>query len=104
MLNDFEADPKVKVYIKLPNWFKIETPLGSYNPDWAAVIEKSGKEQLYFVIETKGEENKALLRPEEQAKINCATKHFKAIDTGVIYEAPVAYADKFIEDKTIEKL
>lgn len=100
----FEADPKVKVYVKLPNWFKIETPLGNYNPDWAAVIEKSGKEQLYFVIETKGEENKALLRPEEQAKINCATKHFKAIDTGVIYEAPVAYADDFLRRNTLNNL
>ena len=100
----FEADPKVKVYVKLPNWFKIETPLGNYNPDWAAVIEKSGKEQLYFVIETKGEENKSLLRPEEQAKIDCATKHFEAIDTGVIYEAPVAYADDFLKRNTLNDL
>lgn len=100
----FESDPKVKVYVKLPNWFKIETPLGNYNPDWAAVIEKNGKEQLYFVIETKGEENLALLRPEEQAKINCAKKHFEAINTGVIYEAPVAYADQFIKDKTTGQL
>jgi len=29
----FELSEDVKVYAKLPGWFKIETPLGSYNPD-----------------------------------------------------------------------
>ena len=27
----------IKLFIKLPGWFKIETPIGTYNPDWAIV-------------------------------------------------------------------
>jgi len=48
----FENNPMVKVYAKLPGFFKIDTPLGSYNPDWAVVINKDGEEKLYFVVET----------------------------------------------------
>ncbi|MCP4762635.1 MAG: DEAD/DEAH box helicase family protein, partial [archaeon] len=48
----FEQSEDVKVYAKLPAWFKIDTPLGSYNPDWAVLIERDGKEKLYFVVET----------------------------------------------------
>lgn len=68
----------VKVFAKLPSKFKIDTPLGSYNPDWAYVEEADGKECVYFVIETKGKargEN----RPSEEAKIECAEKHFEAL-------------------------
>ena len=37
--------------MKLPSWFRIDTPIGSYNPDWAFVTERD--EKLYFVRETK---------------------------------------------------
>ena len=43
----------MKVYAKLPGWFKVPTPLGTYNPDWAVLVEKDGTERLYFVVETK---------------------------------------------------
>lgn len=33
----FERSTNVKVYAKLPHWFKIDTPLGPYNPDWAVL-------------------------------------------------------------------
>lgn len=84
----FESDENVKVYVKLPNWFKIDTPVGSYNPDWAVVINKEGVEKLYFVIETKGTDIFGFLRPEEQSKIAFARKHFKAINTDVTFEGP----------------
>lgn len=84
----FESDENVKVYVKLPNWFKIDTPVGSYNPDWAAVINKDGIEKLYFVIETKGTDIVGFLRPEEQSKIAFARKHFEAINTEVAFEGP----------------
>ncbi len=32
---DCENSSEVKYYFKLPNWFKIPTPIGNYNPDWA---------------------------------------------------------------------
>lgn len=92
----FEEDKNVKVYVKLPNWFKIDTPLGNYNPDWALVVEKGGKEKLYFVIESKGTENRRELRPEEDAKITCAEKHFEAIGTDAEFRAPVSDVRKFM--------
>ncbi|OQX58975.1 MAG: hypothetical protein B5M52_04380 [Helicobacteraceae bacterium 4484_230] len=75
----FENNPMVKVYAKLPGFFKIETPLGSYNPDWAVVIEKDGDEKLYFVVETKSSLFTDALRPAEQAKIDCGMAHFYAL-------------------------
>ncbi|MFT9486584.1 MAG: type III restriction-modification system endonuclease [Tepidibacillus sp.] len=92
----FENDENVKVYVKLPGWFKIETPIGDYNPDWAAVINKDGEEKLYFVIETKGTDVEAFLRPEEQAKIKYARKHFEAMNTNVIFEGPESDVNQFM--------
>lgn len=92
----FESDKNVKVYVKLPSWFKIDTPLGNYNPDWALVVEKGGKEKLYFIIESKGTENRLELRPEEEAKITCAEKHFEAIGTDAKFRAPVSDVSKFM--------
>lgn len=92
----FESDENVKVYVKLPNWFKIDTPVGSYNPDWAAVINKDGVEKLYFVIETKGTDIFGFLRPEEQSKIAFARKHFAAIHTDVAFDGPESDVDDFL--------
>lgn len=50
---ELEEQDEVKLYVKLPGWFKIPTPLGTYNPDWALVIEDNGEEHIYFVVETK---------------------------------------------------
>ena len=74
-----EKNEAVKVYAKLPGWFKVSTPLGTYNPDWAVLIEKDGEERLYFVVETKGSLFKDDLRDKEGAKIACGKAHFKAL-------------------------
>lgn len=79
---ELDINERIKLFIKLPNWFKINTPVGSYNPDWAIVGAKRDlrgqeSEKLYFVIETKGDLNN--LRFEERAKINSAKKHFEVI-------------------------
>lgn len=79
---DLEKNEAVKVYAKLPGWFKVPTPLGSYNPDWAVLIEKDGVERLYFVVETKGSLFKDDLRGKEGAKIQCGKAHFQAIAVG----------------------
>ena len=94
----FESDENVKVYMKLPNWFKIETPIGNYTPDWAAVISKDGEEKLYFVLETKGTDIEEFLRTPEIAKIDFARKHFEAIDADVIFEGPVNDVNQFLLD------
>lgn len=74
--NDF-----VLFYLKLPSWFKIDTPVGPYNPDWALMYKDD--DLLYFVAETK-DENAAkdlnLLRPIERLKITSGRKHFKAYE------------------------
>jgi len=76
---DLEANEAVKVYAKLPAWFKIPTPLGTYNPDWAVLIDEDGAEKLYFVVETKSSGWWDDLRHQEGAKIKCGEKHFAAI-------------------------
>jgi type III restriction enzyme len=77
-----EINEAVKVYAKLPGWFKVPTPLGTYNPDWAVLVEKGGVERLYFVVETKSSLFTDDLRDKESAKIECGKAHFKALATG----------------------
>ncbi|MCU7839418.1 MAG: DEAD/DEAH box helicase family protein [Candidatus Thiodiazotropha sp. (ex Troendleina suluensis)] len=80
---DLEKNDKVKVYAKLPPWFKVPTPLGTYNPDWAVVVEDEGEEKLYFVVETKGSTWWGDLRHAEGAKIKCGEKHFEEVANDV---------------------
>jgi type III restriction enzyme len=79
LTKEFEKNTNVKVYAKLPRWFTIETPLGNYNPDWAVLFEEDGREQLYFVVESKGSMGLEFLRPSEQGKIECGKAHFKEL-------------------------
>src|SRR4029453_13708516 len=37
---DLDSNENVKLFVKLPSWFKIDTPIGPYNPDWAFVTER----------------------------------------------------------------
>lgn len=71
----------MRVYAKLPGWFKVPTPLGTYNPDWAVLVEQDDEERLYFVVETKVSQYKQDLRDKEWAKIKCGEAHFDAIAT-----------------------
>jgi type III restriction enzyme len=85
------TDDDVKLFVKLPDWFKIDTPLGSYNPDWAVVFDKNGVERLYFVIETKGSIYREDIGEIERAKITCGEKHFAAIDPELTFEQASGY-------------
>lgn len=91
---DAEACEQVKMYVKLPGTFRIHTPLGPYNPDWALVLEVEGKNHLYFVVETKGTDLLGELRDTEKGKIQCAEQHFNTVAAGqegsARYLAPVA--------------
>jgi type III restriction enzyme len=69
---------RVQFFVKLPAWFTVDTPLGPYNPDWAIVFERT--QRLYLVRETKGSLDADQRRHEENVKIECAKRHFKAID------------------------
>jgi type III restriction enzyme len=75
-----DSNEDVLFYIKLPRWFRIDTPVGSYNPDWAVAYRND--QVLYFVAETKDTGRRTgiaveLLRPIEQLKIECGSRHFK---------------------------
>lgn len=78
-----DHDPDVKLFFKIPSRFKIETPIGSYNPDWAVYLTKNGEEKLYFILETKGSASFMDLRTREQLKIRCGKKHFEALNNGI---------------------
>jgi type III restriction enzyme len=70
----------VKFFMKLPDKFKIETPVGSYNPDWAIIKQDDdGATRIYMIRETKSTADESKRRPSENAKIKAAKKHFEAI-------------------------
>ncbi len=84
---DLERKESVKLFVKLPSWFTIETPIGKYNPDWAIV--KHDDNTLYFVRETKGTLDFTKLRNSEAYKIRCGEKHFEelGVDFKVVMDA-----------------
>jgi type III restriction enzyme len=89
----FNENENVKLFTKLPNWFKINTPLGNYNPDWAVLIEEDYEEKLYFVVESKGSLFDEDLRYTESAKIYCGKEHFAAIANDVIFVKSNGFED-----------
>jgi type III restriction enzyme len=86
--DELEKNDAIKVYAKLPGWFRVPTPLGTYNPDWAVLVEKDGAERLYFVVETKSSLFDDDLRKREGAKIACGRAHFRALE---VRETPAKY-------------
>lgn len=78
-----DDDPDVKMFFKIPDRYKIDTPIGTYNPDWAVYLTRNDEEKLYFVLETKGSTSFMDLRTREQLKIHCGEKHFEALDNGI---------------------
>ncbi len=70
---------EVLVYAKLPSGFKIPTPVGNYNPDWAIVFDTNKFKYVYFIAETKGTMESLQLKEIETRKINYAKKHFEAL-------------------------
>jgi type III restriction enzyme len=76
--HDCSVDERVKFFFKLPSRFKIPTPLGTYNPDWAVVLENDTR--VYFVAETKSSTVRSNRRPAENLQIACGRKHFGLAD------------------------
>ncbi|HZL04339.1 MAG TPA: type III restriction endonuclease subunit R, partial [Coriobacteriia bacterium] len=67
----------IKLFVKLPRWFEIDTPVGQYNPDWAILKQNGGP--LYLVRETKGTRDFLKLRTSEADKVRCGQRHFEAL-------------------------
>ncbi len=84
-----EHEEDVAVYTKLPRGFYINTPMGHYNPDWAVCFREGSVKHIYFIAETKGNEwQRSQLRGAEEAKLECAARHFEVISRG---DRSVAY-------------
>ena len=87
---ELDVSSNVAVYVKLPDGFYISTPVGKYNPDWAIAFYEGTVKHIYFVAETKGTLDTLQMNhisPIEQAKIDCAREHFKALSNGeVVYD------------------
>jgi type III restriction enzyme len=69
----------VHLFIKLPHWFKVGTPVGQYNPDWGLVMQQVFGEDgplLYLIRETKSSTVPDELRGTENQKIHCGSRHF----------------------------
>jgi type III restriction enzyme len=101
MAIEFDNNASVKLFFKLPDNYKIPTPIGNYTPDFALVMEKKNLDNntdaptnYYFVIETKGTDDIDKLKPDEKLKIQCAIKHFEAIGLRS-YLAPVHNTTSF---------
>lgn len=89
-----DNSPNVEVFMKLPSEYKIPTPFGTYNPDWAYVYNDNGTKKLYLVRETKGVSDiNELEREREIAKIQCAQRHYKLLDVNyrMVSEASPLY-------------
>lgn len=86
---DLDNNENVRLFVKLPSWFKIDTPIGPYNPDWAFVTERD--EKLYFVRETKSALDSEERRSKENQKITCGRKHFETL--GVDYDVVTSLSE-----------
>lgn len=78
----------IKLFMKLPDKFRVPTPVGDYNPDWAIIKVEDGDEHLYLIRETKSSQDPMKRRPSENAKIKAAMKHFAAIGVDYTVSAP----------------
>lgn len=97
-----ETHEEVAVYTKLPKGFYINTPMGHYNPDWAIAFNEGIVKHIYFIAETKGNEwQRSQLRGAEDAKLECAARHFEAISQSGNIVYGVAKDYKTLYDKVM---
>ena len=82
---DCESSENIEFFFKLPFWFRINTPIGTYNPDWAIVFR--GKKKIYFVAETKSKDQEP--RPSEKMKMDCGRAHFEQFED-VTFKGPIS--------------
>ena len=92
-----DARTDVKLFVKLPRWFTIVTPVGKYNPDWAIAFQAGAVKHVYFVAETKGSMSSMELRKIEEAKLDCARKFFAKISADQVKYAVVDGYGKLME-------
>lgn len=101
---DKSTNTDVLCFLKFPQWYKIPTPVGSYEPDFGVVLRKrelrrsNEDKEYYFVVEIKGTndiEDKRALTPHEIARIKCAIEHFRTLGIEAYYKAPIREYETF---------
>ena len=88
---ELDAAKEVLVYAKLPDNFKIPTPFGSYNPDWAIAFDTTLVKEIYFVAETKGSILSEDLKLKERSKIESAKRFFETLNAQSLGNDKVQY-------------
>ena len=104
---ELEDNKAVKVYSKLPKNYIIPTPAGGYTPDWAVVFDSKDVKYIYFIAETKGQNNKSGIADIPQAKIDAMSKLVKVMnqdyfgnnDAKLGYGVAVTYQDMWNQVK-----
>ena len=86
-----DADERVRFFVKLPDWFTVDTPVGRYNPDWAVCWDDGEHPRVHLVRETKSSFDEEARRGSENAKIACAKRHFAAL--GADYRVATSFDD-----------
>jgi type III restriction enzyme len=90
---DLDSREDVEVFLKLPDWFEIDTPVGGYVPDWAIVWRNGdGERMLHLVAETKSSLDPAKRRQSENDKIKCGEAHFKELPE-VVYKVATSASE-----------
>lgn len=101
---DNPTNTDVLCFLKFPNWYKIPTPVGNYEPDFGVVLRKrelrnpNKDKEYYFVVEIKGTNDitdTRALTPHEIARILCAVKHFRSLGIEAYYKAPIRDYETF---------
>ena len=82
-VNELDTSAEVVVYANLPRGFRIPTPVGDYNPDWALSFQEGAVKSVYFVAETKGSMSSMQLRMIENIKIKCARRFFDELNHSI---------------------
>lgn len=80
-----ESDPKVICFFRFPSWYKIETPIGEYSPEFGLVMKwrdtnSKIESDHYFVVETRGSDDsddKKRLKESGEYKLIFARQHFR---------------------------
>ena len=105
-----EENDEIEAYVKLPGNFYIPTPMGKYHPDWAIVFKQKLSKYPYFIAETKGttllDRNDSSLQDRriEEAKIECAKKHFAKTNGGKLKYNKVSSFEELLKIVTQESV
>lgn len=100
-----EADDRIDLFLKLPRQFKIDTPVGSYSPDWAITMPTPDGERLVLIRETKATLDLNELPASDRLRIQAARRHF-ALDIAGLVDFATTTADdglRIVDDVELKR-